>query len=213
MADGAVKTLHAGRGHYKSLAFDEAGTQVAFLSDEADYAQKASPYRLYYAKMTDATAIEIASASTAGVPKGMAVSEFAAPRFSKDGARLYLGTGAPPSPAPDPDDKTPAPTRVDLWHFKDPLIQPMQRVRDPQERERSYRAVVHLADRKFVQLATPDLPAVNAADDPAQILGTSDMPYRQEMSWDQTYTDVYLLDLKTGKPKKVLEHWGTPATR
>ena len=47
IADGAVKTLHAGRGHYKSLAFDEAGTQLAFLSDEADYAQKiptVSPY-------------------------------------------------------------------------------------------------------------------------------------------------------------------------
>ena len=32
------------------------------------------------------------------------------------------------------------------------------------------------------------------------------------MSWDQTYNDIYLLDLKTGKPKKVLEHWGNAAT-
>ena len=38
------------------------------------------------------------------------------------------------------------------------------------------------------------------------------MPYRQEISWDQTYNDVYLLDVKTGKPKKVLEHWGNAAT-
>ena len=29
--------------------------------------------------------------------KGMVVSEFAPPRFSKDGARIYLGTGAPPA--------------------------------------------------------------------------------------------------------------------
>src|SRR4029453_7355 len=133
------------------------------------------------------------------------------PRFSKDGARLYLGTGAPPAPPPDPDDKTPAPTKIDLWNYKAPLIQPMQRVRDQQERERSYRAVIHLADRKFVQLATPDLPTVNAADDPTQALATSHMPYRQEISWDQTYNDIYLLDLKTGKPKKVLEHWGNTA--
>ena len=40
---------------------------------------------------------EVASAATAGMPKGMVVSEFAPPRFSKDGARLYLGTGAPPA--------------------------------------------------------------------------------------------------------------------
>jgi dipeptidyl aminopeptidase/acylaminoacyl peptidase len=38
------------------------------------------------------------------------------------------------------------------------------------------------------------------------------MPYRQEISWDQTYNDVFLLDLKSGKPKKVLEHWGSNAT-
>jgi dipeptidyl aminopeptidase/acylaminoacyl peptidase len=212
IADGAVKTLHAGRGHYKSLAFDEAGTQLALLSDQADYAQKVSPYRLYYWKATEAAATEVASAATAGMAKGMVVSEFAAPRFSKDGGRLYLGTGAPPVATPDPADKTPEPVKVDLWSYKDPLIQPMQRVRDQQERERTYRAVVHLADKRFVQLATQDLPNVNAGDDPTQLIGTSDMPYRQEISWDQTYNDVYLLDLKTGKPKKVLEHWGNAAT-
>jgi hypothetical protein len=125
IADGTIKTLLTGRGHYKSLAFDEAGTQLAFLSDQADYAQKVAPYRLYHWKATDAAATEIASAATAGVPKGLVVSEFAAPRFSKDGARLYLGTGAPPQALADPNDRTPEPVRVDIWSYKDPLIQPM----------------------------------------------------------------------------------------
>ena len=212
IADGAVKALHTGRGHYKSLAFDEGGTQLTFLSDEAEYAQKVSPYRLYYWKSGDGAAAEIASASTPGIAKGMVVSEFAAPRFSKDGARIYLGTGAPPAAPADPDDKTPSPTKVDLWNYKDPLIQPMQKVREQQERERTYRAVVHVADKKFVQLATEDLPTVNPGDDPTQAIGLSDMAYRQEISWDQDYNDVYLLDLKSGKPKKVLEHWGSNAT-
>src|SRR5262245_40356906 len=214
ITDGTVKTLQAGRGHYKSLAFDEAGAQLTFISDEADYAQKVSPYRLYYWKVSASTAAaaEIASASTSGMAKGMVVSEFAAPRFSKDGARVYFGTGAPPTPLPDPDDKTPPPTKVDLWNYKDPLIQPMQKVREQQERERTYRAVVHLADKRLVQLATEDLPTVNPGDDPSQALGLSDMPYRQEISWDQDYNDVFLLDLKSGKPKKVLEHWGSNAT-
>jgi dipeptidyl aminopeptidase/acylaminoacyl peptidase len=211
--DGAVKTLGIGRGHYKSLAFDDAGAQLAFLSDEADYAQRVSPYRLYYWKASassgqnEAAATELVSGSSAGMPKGFVVSEFSPLRFSKDGTRLYLGTSAPPPPTPDPDDKTPAPTKVDLWNYHDPLIQPMQKVRDQQERERTYRAVVHLSDKRFVQLATENLPTVNAGDDPDQLLGTSDMPYRQEISWDQDYNDVYLLDQKTGTPKKVLEHW------
>lgn len=219
VVDGTVRTLHSGRGHYKGLAFDDAGTQVAFLSDEADYAQKVSPYRLYYWKAAAATpaqadgaAVELASGTTTGLAKGMVVSEFSTPRFSKDGASLFFGTGPPPAATPDPDAKTPAPVKVDLWNYHDPLIQPMQRVRDQQERERSYRAVVHLANRHVTQLATEDLPTVNPGDDPTQALGLSDMPYRQEISWDQDYNDVFLLDLATGKPKRVLEHWAGNAT-
>src|SRR5262249_46946565 len=92
---GAVKRRHAGPGHNKSLAFDENGTTLAFLSDEAEYAQKVSPYRLYYWKtptstgsgQANAAATELVSATTPGMPKGLVASEFAPPRFSKDGAR------------------------------------------------------------------------------------------------------------------------------
>ena len=208
-ADGSVVTLLAGRGHYKSLAFDDKGQQLAFFSDKDEYEKPVSPYRLYYWKATDAAATELVSASTPGMLKGMVVSDNAAPRFSKDGARLFLGTAPPPAPPADPDAKTPAPIQVDLWSTKDPLIQPMQKVRAEQERTRNYRAVVSLADKKLVQLATPELPTVNLTDDPAHALGMNDLPYRMEISWDQAYNDVYLLDIKSGKPQKVLEHWGS----
>jgi dipeptidyl aminopeptidase/acylaminoacyl peptidase len=87
----------------------------------------------------------------------------------------------------------------------------MQRVRAQQERTRSYRAVVHTADKRFIQLATPEWPTVNPGDDPHISVGASDLPYRKEMSWDTTYSDVALVDMKTGHAKKVLERWrGTP---
>ena len=107
------------------------------------------------------------------------MSDNFAPRFSEDNARLYLGTA--PAPKPPREENAPAPTRVDLWSYKDPQIQPMQQVRANQERTRNYRAVVHLADKRFLQLATADLPTVNAGDDPVRALGTSDVPYQQEI--------------------------------
>src|SRR5690606_35172710 len=120
----------------------------------------------------------------------------------------------PPSGSDDDnaDDDTPEPIAVDLWSTNDPWLQPMQRVRAQQERTRSYRAVYHLSDRRFVQLATPELPSVNPGDDLAQAIGMSDIPYRKELSWDQTYNDVFLLDLKTGKPTRVLERWSSNST-
>jgi dipeptidyl aminopeptidase/acylaminoacyl peptidase len=211
-SDGSVRTLLTGGGHYKGLAFDDAGAQLAFLSDQADYAQPVSPYRLYLWRVSDAAAVELVSAATPGILKGMVVSEYAAPRFSRDGARVFFGTGPPPAAARAADDKTADPIKVDLWHYKDPLLQPMQRIREQQERERSYTAVVHLADKRVVQLATPEVPAIVTGEDPARLIATSDMPYRQELSWDQSYADVYVLDVKTGQPQRVLEHWGSNAT-
>ena len=210
MSDGTTVPLLKGKGNYKSLAFDEAGVQLAFLSDEAEYDKDVSPYRVYCWKAGEPAAAELVSATTRGVPAGMVVSDQAAPRFSQDGHRLYVGTAPPPaSPAAD---GAPAPRGVDLWHWQDPLLQPMQRVRAQQERNRTYRAVVHLSDKRFVQLATPEFPNVAQGDDPARAIGTSELPYRREMSWDTTYNDVALVDLKTGQRQPILQHWrGTPA--
>ena len=209
MSDGTTVPLLKGKGNYKSLAFDDAGAQLAFLSDQAEYDKDVSPYRVYYWKAGESAAAELVSATTRGVPAGMVVSDQAAPRFSPDGQRLYVGTAPPP--APPAADGAPAPRGVDLWHWQDPLLQPMQRVRAQQERNRNYRAVVHLSDKRFVQLATPDFPNVAQGDDPARAIGTSDLAYRREMSWDTTYNDVALVDLKTGQRQPILTHWrGTP---
>jgi dipeptidyl aminopeptidase/acylaminoacyl peptidase len=222
LRDAAATTLRAGRGRYRGITFDEAGKQIAFLSDQAEYEKPVAPYRLYYWKVPSSaapaapagtvepavpTASELVSAATPGVPKGLVVSENAAPRFSEDGSRLFLATAPAPQPAPDPESRAPEPIPVDIWSWKDPQLQPMQRVRAEQERQRSYRAVVHLAGKTFVQLATPALPTVNPADDATRALGSSDLPYRIEVSWDQSYNDHFVVDLKTGQPKKFLEHW------
>jgi hypothetical protein len=59
-ADGTVTTLKA-TGHYKSVAFDEAGRQIAFQR-HGRY-EKRVPHRLYYWKAGDAAATEIVSGS------------------------------------------------------------------------------------------------------------------------------------------------------
>jgi len=202
MSDGSVKTLHTGKGHYKSFAFDEAGSQLAFLSDQAEYDKAVAPYRLYYWKSGETAAAELVNGTTRGMPSGMVVHD-SAPRFSEDGKQLLLNTAPPPAPPADPNAKRPI--AVDLWNYKDPLLQPMQRVRATQDRNRSYRALVHLNDKRFVQLATPDMPTVNVTTNPDRAVGASDLPYRQLVSWDQGYNDVYLVDLKNGARRKLME--------
>jgi biopolymer transport protein ExbD len=120
MDDGSVRTLLKGKGNYKSFGFDEDGKQLAFLSDRADYDKDVAPYRLYYWKSGESTALEVVNATTAGVPQGRVVHD-SAPRFSEDGKQLYFNTAPPPAPPAAPDAKRPI--NVDLWNYKDPQLQ------------------------------------------------------------------------------------------
>ena len=210
MSDGSLRTLLKGKGNYKTFGFDEDGKQLAFLSDQADYDKDAAPYRLYYWKGSDAAAVELASATTRGMTAGMVVSDQGALSFSKDGQRLYLGTA--PAPTPPAPDGAPEPRGVDLWHWKDPLLQPMQRVRAQQERNRSYRAVVHLADKRFVQLADPG----DAGDPAGRRSGScarhrrSAVPAGSVVGYPTTATSTWS-NQKTAQRKKINEHFRTGA--
>jgi len=201
-ANGSVMSLLKGQGNYKGLAFDEKGTQFAFVSDRDDYQADASPFKLYrWAEGTPA-AVEFASASTKGMPPGMAASENGPLSFSKDGQRLFFGVA--PAPKPEPED-TPEPLKVDIWNWKDGELQPMQRVRADEEKKRSYTAVVHLKENKLVPLAAPEMPAITLSEDARVALGSSDIPYRQLVSWDQDYRDYYVVNVADGSRKKILE--------
>ncbi len=202
-ADGATRTLLTGKGYYRSLAFDERGTQLAFLSNRDEFEADPAPFTLYLWRATDQAASALVSKATAGLTNGWAPSEHGSLLFAKDGSKLYLGTA--PIPPPEPDEDAPEPVKVDLWHYKDPLLQPMQKVRAEEEKKRTYRAVVHLADRRFVQLADPAMPELTPPEEGSWALGASDLPYRPLISWDGDYDDYYVVDLRDGSRRKVLE--------
>ena len=141
---------------------------------------------------------------TQGMPKKWLVSENGRIFFSKDGRRLFFGT----APVPMPEDSTmndEETAKLDIWNWQDPYLQSHQVKNLDNEKKRTYSAVVHLKKKKFVQLANPDLPVVTAGvEGNADIaVGVSEIPYRQLISWDAVYRDVYLVDLLTGEAKKI----------
>lgn len=204
VATGDTRALLTGLGHYKGLAFDDNGAQVAFLSDRDTYKDDPATFRLYHWASAGTTgAAEVAARGAAGVPEGMAPSEHGKPEFSKDGARLYFGYGRIPDPA-TPED-APEPVKVDIWNWKDPELQPMQKVRADDEKKRQYRAVVHLKERKVVALAAPDLPTAVLSDAATTVLGSSNVPYRQLISWDMGYNDYVIVNQTDGSRRTVVE--------
>jgi dienelactone hydrolase len=175
-ATGEPATLASGEAKYSRLAADEKQANFAFLKGKQLY---------HWDRKAPAAAMLADNAASAPLA------------FSGDGARLFFAT------APDrvePKRADPAEDAVyDLWHYRDDYIQPMQKVRARQERERAYRAVVHLADKKVVQLADAALPDVAPVRAGTSTIGIDDRAYRRVREFDERYTDVYSVDTLTGR--------------
>ncbi len=205
-ATGAAAAVMEGEGHYRQMIFDESGGSLAFVSDAAEWEREQPAFSLYRSDAGAAAAL-VATTTTAGVPAGWWISEHGEVSFSDGGGRLFFGTA--PRPAPEPDE---APlerdeVRLDVWNWQDPYLQPMQLVQLDDERERSYLAVALRGRDGVVQLGGPDMPDVARTRDGGSdfLLGTTDMPYRQELSWDGRYRDAYAVDAGTGERRKLAE--------
>ena len=208
--DVTRRAVLEGEGRYEHLAVSKDGAQVAFLTDRDDVDADQPAFALYGAGAPDWRADVLAGSRTEGIPDGWWVSEHGDVRFSEGGSLLHFGTA--PRPEPEPEDEPLEEDRVtlDIWNWKDAYLQPMQLVRADDERRRTYAAAVHLDGGAVVQLANADVPTVRfaAERDTAYALGVTDEPYRQLLSWDGRYNDLYAIDLAGGQHRPIAEKVG-----
>ena len=202
-----------GQGNYKGLAFNESGTQLAFITDKDDYDAKTSSLSLYH--WTDKTkrAEKIATEGGKGIPEGWWVAPNSSQFFSEDGKRLYFETAPIPETVleqrkgdleTDEDEDV---AKLDVWHWQDPQLQPQQLLEAERERKRDYRAAYVLKSEKIVQLATLEIPDIEIdARSPSKLaLANTDFPYRKMMSWALPgFRDAWLVNLDTGKREQIL---------
>jgi len=226
-SDAAPATLLAGKGKYLKPTWDEDQTELAFISDRDDAEAKQPKFKVYlwsrngnvesgggsptvresvdrnHATTTAANATEIVSTASAGFRKDFVISDKATLSFSLDGSHLFLGAAPPPEPEKSADEEIPADEKVlvDLWHWKDDYIQPMQKVRAEQERNRSFRAVYLVKDKKFVQLADETLESVSPSNDGRYAVGSDNRAYRVMSDYDPGLSDYYLVNTADGTRK------------
>jgi dipeptidyl aminopeptidase/acylaminoacyl peptidase len=200
-----AQPLLVGKGRYSRLTWDRGQGLAAFISDRDDADAKQPRYKAYLWQRGSGSAAEAVSRATAGFPADLSVNTGTALSFSRDGKRLFVAAAPPPKPEKDEDADTAgedAPkVRADLWHWKDDVVQPMQRVRAGQERNRTYRGVYHIASKKYVQLADLGLRTVTSSDDGLRALGFDDQAYRRLVDYDGNYNDVYVMDASSGARK------------
>lgn len=208
-SSGEHQPLMTGEGRYGQPVFADAGEHLAFLARLHDEERPEHAWSLYLWSDGDELARVLADENAGFPSQGWHVSEHRQPEFSDSGARLYFGTAPAPVEIPDNDDKLKDEVvRVDVWHWQDERLQPMQLVQLESERKRNYLAVAHLDDSpRLVQLGREAVPevATAAGGDARFALGTDDRAYRMEGSWDfPGFQDGWLIDVESGRAEQVI---------
>lgn len=204
------RIILSGFNDAKSYRMDEAGKQLAFIAERDSSAKSLQKfYKLFYHKDGNDSATAIADRSTAGMPANYSISENAqAISFSKSGNRLFFGT-APILPVKD--TLTPEFERVslDIWHYNDDYLQPVQLKNLQQELNKAYLARFDFDKMAIVQLGTPAFRSVMQTQegDGAVFYGMADEGKRIATQWlGGSYMDIYMIDPISGTRKMILKN-------
>jgi dipeptidyl aminopeptidase/acylaminoacyl peptidase len=211
-------TVHAhDRAAYPALRWARDLPRLAFVVGEEEEPGEIEDLRLHAYVGQDR---ELASG--ADLPPGMEVAEKNSLTWSLDGRRLFFGmlpaesdssrqTGDPAAADsttsfdPYDFDSILADRGVDVWHWRDPRIKPHEKKSYEERHEAQRLAVVHLDSGEVVALADDAIPTIQPELEAPRLLASTEVPYLRQETWGWFYRDRYLVDLKTGERRLVVE--------
>ena len=202
LGTGTTTTLLTGKGDYNQVAIDRAVSQIAFISNKDEFGKDDATYTVYLATLKEGVAKPVVASAAIGA--GMRVADGANVAFTRSGNALLLGVQPPPVDTLVADSLV-GKSVFDLWHYKDPTLQPAQKLTAARDRNRSFQAIYHIAAKKFVRLANDSIPQVSISDDGRVAMANSREHYMVEAMWGADGVDVYLIDGTTGVPKLLRE--------
>lgn len=202
----ATTVLSNGGNDFKNFSFSEDGAQVAYVAErDAKPKELQKFYKLWYYKNGMDSATMLVDKNSVGMELGLTVSENANLSFSKSGNRLFFGT-APIQPPKDTSLIDIDLVKLDVWHYNDDYLQPVQLKRLQRDLQNNYLAVYHFRDNSLQQLETEEISTVYQTNegDGNQFVGVTDFGKRVESQWTgSTKKDIYVINVKDGSKKLV----------
>lgn len=198
--------IYKNKGTAKKIFSDDSGEQISFIFSSDTAKQKS--YNLYYWNKKNNQTKCIIDTMNTSIPKGWSVSENYENYFSKDGLKIFFSTNHKPEIEKKdtiPDDEK---VKLDIWNWKDTLIQSQQIINIENEKKRSFLATYFIKENKTVQLASETMPHVTTLlKGNSNIgIGYSYKLYSKSISWiTNQFKDVYSVDFNTGKRKIILQ--------
>jgi dipeptidyl aminopeptidase/acylaminoacyl peptidase len=197
------------RADYSRLTWDDSGTAVAALRgmDRRGFTEKENTLIAFSGLDSgEPTAMVLGRQQLSGLPDSLVISEKGTLTWSPDHSKIFVGLKgqeARPQPVRDSTAVVEPVGNVDVWHWKDPYIQPVQMVRAQQDRNRTYTAAVLLAEKKIVPLADSRMDRVQVTKDGKWAIGQDDKEYVDD--WKPQLTDIYRVNTSTGERTPIVK--------
>ncbi len=198
MTSGETRELNSSALEYDQLAWsDEGGALVVLRGEKArDMKQRDNAMLAWTNAGTSGAKQFVLDPAKDASLKGMVVSEYTAPKFSKDGLRIFFGIKEQEPEVAAADSLK---ANVDVWHWKDPEPQTVQIVRIQQERRATLPAVYNLATQKVVRLGDDDMRTAAQTPNGKWAIGRNDVAYRGTVEWGAQRADMYRVNTETGE--------------
>ncbi len=229
---GTTRVLDSSPSLYRMLAWREKGEDLAVLRSRVEKEFRDTTHvAIAWTRVNAATPArrELDPAKAGGFAAAMRIAEHRRPQWAKDGSIVFVGL-RPREPAPRGADSTVAasgsdnsdgaapargdttraksdlkPSDVQVWHAKDVRIIPMQKVQEQQDLQRTLLTAWHLGDGHVVQIGTDLLETTTVLRGERFATETDRKPYPFGAKFGRPYSDVYVVDVKSGDRRKALE--------
>lgn len=199
------RQIDVGKHAYRKLAVSDAGNQIAFLAAQDSTKADSLKFEVFYTRGQGL--VQVTDTLGKNLKKNWQISPAQGPYFSENGQRLYFYSR--PIRKFDIDTtllKEEIP-QVDVWTYRDELIQPEQKSKLKELQNKAYQSYFDPTTGEVVQLNDESLENLLFDDNREQryILGYTNSPYRVERSWEYPWVrDYYIVDTETGKKRKAI---------
>ena len=200
------KPIDTGRFSYEKLSVSNKGDQLAYVSAKDSIETDSLKFELFHFQQGKLT--QVTDTLGQNLRENWELSAAQAPFFSENGKRLFYYSR--PSRNFDIDttlieEEIPD---VDVWTYKDKLIQPEQKVNLKELENKAYLSYLDTETKKTVALHDDELEYINLDKDKEQkyVLGYTTSPYDVSRSWKYPWSrDFYIVDTETGEKRLALK--------
>lgn len=198
--------LSSDMNFYTLPVFSTDGNKLTFLASDDTITTGSKHCELYIFEQGSVKKLIEKKKYPVEIPDGWTLTENGAPQFSENAQRILVGI----APILSPKDTTIVDLEMaslDLWHYADPELQPMQLIHKNRDLKKTYLSLIDLAaPQNMFLLTTSRWETVRILNNgnSSQAIVLDYGPYKIESNWEGVgQKDLIILDLKTNIRKYI----------